>query len=580
MAPTITQLQAKIRTHLMWFATKQAMVGRGDREDALIACAQRIDERVAEVLDCLTGCEELFDGTPDEEAKLTVRANVTQCLEIGQEIQQAAAVITRRRAGEPDPPHGPRGPGVQVPLPAVAIPVFHGDYTDWTRFQDLFDSVIHNRTDLQPAYKMAQLMAKLQGEPHELVKHLPVDDASYETARGLLIERYSNKRLMIDQLLEQWLTVPTITRGTDLRAKVLNPVCVAVNALERQGMPVSGYDYILVHTLLRRLPSDMAARFEQSHGGKTSDYLPTFEELKSFLEAECRRVDAQFGESPHAESAAARRPERPGAQARDGKSRPPRRYNVANLESRCAYCREAGHQVTACEEFAAQRVQKRRGVVQQRRWCFRCMGPHQVRERPSSTNCRYCQGAHHQLLCMNRSGDYGGRADVGQRTESALPRREQRSPPPLRRSPLPPGFQGRGQGHQQVMPPSPRARQSPPRQQVPERGGWSQVQGQGHPSQVRDATGGCQHQGRYMQYSAGLNNMVRSHDPRMPLPLAEHPRLQAHPRYARLPQGYYRLPAMAYRTRGPYQQEWDPLEGVRKEGTPPQDADTPRVDSC
>ncbi|KAJ2940022.1 hypothetical protein O0L34_g14055 [Tuta absoluta] len=559
------------------------MVGRGDRQDALLAGAKQVEARIIEVSEYYAACMEFFEATPDEAAQRTVTANVEQCFELAQEIEQAAATIIRCRAGEPDPHHGPRGPGLQVPLPPVAVPVFKGDYADWTRFQDLFDSVIHNRTDLAPAYKMAQLMAKLEGEPHEVVKHLPVDDASYETARSLLIERYSNKRLIVDRLLEQWLTLPTITRATDLRVRILNPVCVAVNALERQGMPVSGYDYVLVHTLLRRLPSDMAARFEQSHGGKTSAYLPTFEELKSFLEAECRRMDAQFGETPHTESAAARRPERPGTQARDGKSRPPRRYNVAKLDLGCAYCGEAGHQVAACEEFAAQRVQKRRGVAQQRRWCFRCLGSHLVRECPSSTNCRCCQGAHHQLLCMNRSGDYSGRADAGQRTESAQHGREQRSPPPPRRSPPPPRFQGRGQGHQQVMSPSPQAWR-PPRQQVPERGRWSQGNGQGHPSQVRDATGGChhqdarQHQGQYMQYSTGVSNMA--HDPRMPLPLAENPRLQEHSRYARLPQGYYRLPAMAYMTRPPYHQEWDPLTGVRRGGTPPQDADTPRLDSC
>ncbi|KAI5652187.1 hypothetical protein NE865_00525 [Phthorimaea operculella] len=292
-----------------------------------------------------------------------------------------------------------------------------------------------------PAYKMAQLMSRLQGEPHELLTHLAVSDSNYEVAWKILTDRYRNKRLIVDRLLDQWLSIPTITRGTDLREKIFHPVSVAVSALERQGLPVAGYGYILVHTVLRRLPSEMVARFEQIHGGKSSVHLPTYEDLKSFLEAESRRVDVQAGEAPRKETSAPRHPERPGAPARGGNSRQPRRYNTA-LESGCAYCRETGHGVTACQEFAAQRVQRRRGVAQQRRWCFRCLGPHQVRECPSSTNCRYCQGAHHPLLCMNRSGGAGGSAGSDQRREPAHQGREQRSPPPPRRSPPPHRSQG------------------------------------------------------------------------------------------------------------------------------------------
>ncbi|KAI5639058.1 pao retrotransposon peptidase domain-containing protein [Phthorimaea operculella] len=54
-----------------------------------------------------------------------------------------------------------------------------------------------------------------------------------------------------------------------------------------------------------------------------------------------------------------------------------------------------------------------------------------------------------------------------------------------------------------------------------------------------------------MQYSAGLSHLVGSQDPRMPPPMPEYPRLQAQPRYGRLPSGYYRTPAMAFMGRPP-----------------------------
>ncbi|KAI5645371.1 type III restriction enzyme, res subunit domain-containing protein [Phthorimaea operculella] len=71
-----------------------------------------------------------------------------------------------------------------------------------------------------------------------------------------------------------------------------------------------------------------------------------------------------------------------------------------------------------------------------------------------------------------------------------------------------------------------------------------------------------------MQYSAGLSHLVGSQDPRMPPPMPEYPRLQAQPRYGRLPSGYYRAPAMAFMGRPPYQQEWDPYTVWRPQELP------------
>ncbi|KAI5638745.1 hypothetical protein NE865_08629 [Phthorimaea operculella] len=353
------------------------MIGREDREDALLKSALQADERVRVVSEHLTECLMLLEEAPNPEDKELVEGDVSQCLELAQDIAQAAADISRRRDGKEKPFRGKVGQGLQVPLPPVTVPVFAGDYADWPAFEDLYSSVVHTRTDITPAYKMAQLMSRLHGEPHELLTHLAVSDSNYEVAWKILTDRYRNKRLIVDRLLDQRLSIPTITRGTDLREKIFHPVSVAVSALERQGLPVAGYGYILVHTVLRRLPSEMVARFEQLHGGKSSDHLPTYEDLKSFLEAESRRVDVQAGEALARDLC----PSPPGTAGCTGARRQQWATQAVQhrIGIRVCLLQETGHGVAACQEFAAQRVQRRRGVAQQRRWCFRCLGPHQVR---------------------------------------------------------------------------------------------------------------------------------------------------------------------------------------------------------
>ncbi|KAI5636185.1 hypothetical protein NE865_11080 [Phthorimaea operculella] len=299
-------------------------------------CAQihQGEAKIAEGTECHTSWCPVHSNPEDKEL---VEGDVSQCLELAQDIEQAAADISRRRDGKEKPFRGKVGQGLQVPLPPVTVPVFAGDYADWPAFEDLYSSVVHTRTDITPAYKMAQLMSRLHGEPHELLTHLAVSDSNYEVAWKILTDRYRNKRLIVDRLLDQWLSIPTITRGTDLREKIFHPVSVAVSALERQGLPVAGYGYILVHSASP--PAERNGRsIRAAPWGKSSDHLPTYEDLKSFLEAESRRVDVQAGEAPRKETSAPRHPERPGAPARGGNSRQPRRYNTA-LESGCAYCR-------------------------------------------------------------------------------------------------------------------------------------------------------------------------------------------------------------------------------------------------
>ncbi|KAI5644098.1 transmembrane amino acid transporter protein domain-containing protein [Phthorimaea operculella] len=495
LIPVILKLTKKRRHRSL-----AAMIGREDREDALLKSALQADERVRVVSEHLTECLMLLEEAPNPEDKELVEGDVSQCLELAQDIAQAAADISRRRDGKEKPFRGKVGQGLQVPLPPVTVPVFAGDYADWPAFEDLYSSVVHTRTDITPAYKMAQLMSRLHGEPHELLTHLAVSDSNYEVAWKILTDRYRNKRLIVDRLASP----PAERNGRSIRAATW---------------------------------------------GKSSDHLPTYEDLKSFLEAESRRVDVQAGEAPRKETSAPRHPERPGAPARGGNSGQPRRYNTA-LESGCAYCRETGHGVAACQEFAAQRVQRRRGCT------------------PSA--------ALHESLRRRR-----GSAGSDQRR--SLPTKGGSNAPPSKEEPTSASVTGTGRGTSTDGAHLPKDVGTIPTTAAGAglgksgTGTWpgTPIPGPGVNGRV---AGGTRQPPGYMQYSAGLSHLVGSQDPRMPPPMPEYPRLQAQPRYGRLPSGYYRTPAMAFMGRPPDQQEWDPYTGLGSEDTP-RDAASPRLDS-
>lgn len=582
---TAAQISAKITAELRWFTFTAAMIGQECRQHALVTASSQTQARLDTVLDLyaeyLTAKDE---QKVSDEVTAIVESNVDQCGELNSSITQAVAEIDRRRSGDDGrPTQPPIGPEISTPLPPVAVPTFSGDYADWPRFRDLFDSVIHSRSGLQSAYKMAQLLARLEGEPHSMISHLPVTDDSYDIARRLLIDRYENRRLIVDRLLEQIFTGPRVTCTGDIRSNLLNPVSVAVNVLERQDLAVaaSPYNYVLVHTMLRRLPSDVVARFEQLHGGDSAKHLPSYEDLKSFLETECRRADGQSGGSTATVSGPSRRTERSdgtgSGKGRSGEARrTDRRYNTAVTESVCLYCKASGHGVTGCSKFQSERVQKRRGVAQQRRWCFRCLGPHMVRECPKEGSCRFCKGTHHELLCMNRSG--AATSPGRQSPASERGSRGRRSPPAHdRQAPRrPQNVPARTERQEELRDAPP---YGPPEQDVRGPGvlgptGGCQMDRRSQGPQAYAQGPHAQGQGPYVHYSAGTSAMPRYGSARMSPPLAERPRLCPRPpQFGRVPAAYYRPPQMAQGGRGVYYPAWNPYTALGVE-LPPQSAET------
>jgi hypothetical protein len=258
-------LAAKIEAELRWFSLVAAMVGRSDRKEVLLARSAQADARYATVLERHSECMALA-GEPgsdvDEAARAAVESSVDQCGEMLSSIVQAALVIEKTRKGEVRVSSTSAGAGIMAPLPPVNVPEFTGDYADWSRFRDIFKSVVHTRTDLSPAYKLAQLLGRLQGEPHDMIAHLEIADSSYETAWGLLVDRYDNRRLIIDGLIEKVFEIPKVISVNDIRSKILNPVTVAVNSLARLNVSLGDNRYIIVNRVLRKLPTEVVARFE------------------------------------------------------------------------------------------------------------------------------------------------------------------------------------------------------------------------------------------------------------------------------------------------------------------------------
>lgn len=536
--------RASIRSELRWLTNAAALVDRPDKVEALLVRYQEVSSRLEKAHRGYEKYLALIEDEKEEAATTAaVEADIEQCHEMADRITQRACELQNARtSGLPTggKPVGWTRPEFAAQLPAIRIPAFEGKMEDWVSFIDLFDSMVHARTDISAALKLAQLLAVLVGEPRDLVGHLSVTDENYEIARDLLIDRYQNVRRLADTLLEKIWNIPRVTQVSDIRIQMLNPVLMATKALGKLGLPVDQWSYMLLNFLLKRLPAEVRARFEHLHGGDSARHLPAYTDLIGFLETECRRADIPVltptPQRPPGSSRASVRVGSPRGGQVKSNPRPaaPRQYNVGTADpDPCMYCKEPGHQVSKCRKFLAQRVQGRRNIAKQRGWCFVCLGPHFVRDCAQPQNCRSCGGKHHQILCMNQSGGS--------------------NPPQVENDSL-----ASGQSGDERQGPTNRNQEGAPR---PERGPMRGPQGgprapnaqnyaavtRTPPPQQGGPTGGC----------ARPNSPLEAR--RMSPPLAERPRLDTrNPVYGRY-RGY-RAPETVRAGRRAYQPEWDPLD--------------------
>lgn len=93
-----------------------------------------------------------------------------------------------------------------VKLPKINIPHFSGNYNDWNTFHDLYTSLIHGNQTLSNIQKMHYLKTCLTGEAEHLLQHISITDKNYAVAWETLKERYNNRRVIINTILNRLLS--------------------------------------------------------------------------------------------------------------------------------------------------------------------------------------------------------------------------------------------------------------------------------------------------------------------------------------------------------------------------------------
>ncbi|XP_071057602.1 uncharacterized protein [Onthophagus taurus] len=272
-------------------------------------------------------------------------------------------------------------------LPQINLPKFNGKYCNWSQFKDLFMSMIHDNDNISDVEKLHYLKMSLSDEPSQLLKNVVITNDNFSRAWQMLLERYENKRLLIDSQLNTLFNSRSLKNDSSLELKrLLGEVKESLGALEALGCPIKHWDHVLVYMIVRKLDVDTIKDWEKSLANNQNP--PSYDELELFLLGRLHALET-------IEQLANRKINQNSATY--NKNSNVKSFHASPFKSTCVLC-QASHYLSGCQQYLTKTPNQRSDFVVSKNLCFNCLGPHLRKNCRISKRCRICQKQHHTSL--------------------------------------------------------------------------------------------------------------------------------------------------------------------------------------
>ncbi|XP_066255176.1 uncharacterized protein [Euwallacea similis] len=298
--------------------------------------------------------------------------------------------------------NSPRGLGK---LPDLGLRSFYGNYETWFSFKNIFDSLVHSRTDLSETEKLLYLKLCCKGDALNLIDSLDITPDNYTIALNLLQKRYENKKAVINIHAKGLvLNLPNANKGSSVNIrKLIDAVQQHKSSLGKLKLPVDQWDVLLIPIILNKLDDSTNQEWERK---QCNTELPTVDQLMEFLTEKCRSLEAVRGFSTvHSNKHDRDRMQNKGHEKRN-ESHQFKNYSYSLTEkiNKCYICTE-NHFIHQCPRFIQLSVSDKYNEIRRHKLCSNCLRPGHLKQECRSRGCKKCNQKHNSTLHIEkRSG--------------------------------------------------------------------------------------------------------------------------------------------------------------------------------
>ncbi|KYM96665.1 hypothetical protein ALC62_12712 [Cyphomyrmex costatus] len=162
-----------------------------------------------------------------------------------------------------------------IKLPTINLSKFDGKYEEWLSFEDTFNVLVHSNVKIQTVQQFNYLKSCLVGNAAHIIQSLTSTAENYEIAWNLLKERYSNKRIIIQNHVRALFDLQVVTKESSLGLSTLIDTALKhIHSLQALEQPVIGWDALLLHLISSKVDKKTQMEWEKSLDGSE---IPTLE---------------------------------------------------------------------------------------------------------------------------------------------------------------------------------------------------------------------------------------------------------------------------------------------------------------
>lgn len=413
-------IQRTLKVNREYFAkteeTAITLEGYQCRLDALLPLWDRHQTYFTPLYPCLDEDEQ---KAQEEESKTFTTEYFNLIAMLQGKIRLKKNELIAADASSRAPPIPPTGASVRTPK--IELPTFDGSSDQWIKFRDMFESLIHSKTNLSNIEKFSYLQSSIK-LPHgqsNVLDMFKICEDDYLSAWQAVCERYNDKRKIIAMHCSTLFNVPKMSceSASELR-RIIDAFSSQISAMKQLGYALGEHDdfanMIVVQFALVRLDDKTLREWKKFH---TADSA-TWKELCEFLTAQWRSLDD--GAIKNFESSSDVKVV-PKSVKTLVVSSSVETNNNRSSNVKCPNCLQS-HFLWTCSSFIAMNIDDRQKCVRDKGLCLNCFSPsHQVRQCGSSYKCKTCNLPHHTLLHFDRSSPQNNNSDVSSTNATAAP---------------------------------------------------------------------------------------------------------------------------------------------------------------
>ncbi|XP_072395067.1 uncharacterized protein [Diabrotica undecimpunctata] len=257
-----------------------------------------------------------------------------------------------------------------IKLPSIELPKFSGNIEEWLDFHDLFDS------------------ACITGSAERVIASIPLSASNFTVTWNLLVERYSNKELLLHNHIKAIFNLKAINKeGSFSIRNLIDKFCSNLRALEALKQPVEHWDALLKYILLEKLDSESVKEWEKANNGKVSQVS----DLIYFLKTKADTLERYNLNKPNIQGTSVNN----HVKFRHNSTKALVSTKSSFLS--CPLCNQQ-HKLVHCSQFHSLDIPARINKVRRFKLCLNCLHSGHQQATCKYGECKKCNQKHHTLL--------------------------------------------------------------------------------------------------------------------------------------------------------------------------------------